>query len=110
MAQIEQSACACGLAFILGNDACLGFYALAHRIGQRLALTRQDLGAIGLAPLEKVKIAQNSVFDHFGIASAQLARWQGGQSVQIGQNKAGLVECADKVLARCGVDRSLAAN
>ncbi len=55
------------------------------------------------------RIAQHAVFQHFGIAGAQLARGQGAKRVEIGQHQRWLVERADEVLARRGVDGRLAA-
>ena len=108
--EIEQRARAGRFALVLGNDPRLGSDAARNRFLERLALEGENaIGAI-FEPFEEIPVAQHTVFQHLGIAGAQLARGQGGERIEIGQHQRGLVEGADEVLARTGIDCGLAAD
>ena len=67
------------------------------------AIAGDQPGAIGLAPGEETRIAEQPIFHHLGIAGAQLARGQGVEAGRVDQHRGGLVEGADQILAglRC---------
>ena len=69
-----------------------------------------DLRAVLAEPGEECRIAQHAVFQHFGIARAHFAHRQRVERGEIGEHQRRLVERADQILARRGVDRGLAAD
>ena len=110
MAEIEHGARAGRLALVFGDDARLGLDAFGDGIFLGDPLTLQDFLPVAFTPLEERRIAEHAVLDDLGIAGAHLAWGQSGQRVEIGQHQSRLVEGADQVLARGGVDRRLAAD
>src|SRR3546814_2055304 len=55
-------------------------------------------------------VCSSDLFDHLGIACAELARGQRREGGGVDQDECGLVEGADQILARGDVDRGLAAD
>src|SRR3546814_20163059 len=66
--------------------------------------------AVRLAPGEEIGVVDQAVFDHLGIACAELARGQRREGGGVDQAECGLVEGADQLLSRGDVDRGLAAD
>ncbi len=60
--------------------------------------------------VEKWLIAEEAVFDDFGIAGAHLPGGKCCESVDVGEHENGLMEGADQVFAVRGVDASFAAD
>ncbi len=69
------------------TKAGLGADAGLDRVEPRRFVAGEQGGAIGLAPGEEVRIADQAVFDHLGIAGAQLARGQGGERRRVDQHQ-----------------------
>ena len=109
VAEVEQGA-AGALALIGPDNRRLHFHAAANGVGQRGRVARQHLGRVGLQPGEERPIAEQAVFDHFGIAAHHFARRQAGQRVEVGQHQSGLMKGADQILAARRVDGGLAAD
>ena len=61
-------------------------------------------------PSEKSRVADQAVFDDFGIAGAELARRKGIEQRRIRDHQDRLMEGADEILAMARIDRGLAAN
>ena len=110
MTKIEQGARAAGFALVRAHDAGLGRDADGDcmRAGVHVAVDQRR--AVRFAPRKKVGIVDQAVFDHFGIACAQLADRQSIECRRVDQDERGLIKGTDEVLARAGVDRRLAAD
>ncbi len=65
---------------------------------------------IGFEPGEEIGIAEQAVFDEFGIAGAEFALRQRIERRGVGQHQDRLMESADQILAVGGIDRGLAAD
>jgi hypothetical protein len=65
---------------------------------------------VDFKPFEKRQVPDQTVFDHFGQARAQLTIGQRSQGIGIGQHQFRLMEGTDHVLAERMVDRRLAAH
>ena len=69
-----------------------------------------DGAALGFEPSKKLGVPDQAVFDDFGVAGEKLAVRQAGQGAGVGEDEPRLVEGADQVFARPGVDAGLAAD
>ena len=110
VAKVEQGAAAGGLAFVIRDDRRLGRHAFFDGMGARRSIARKQAVAIAFAPGEEIGIVDQAIFDDFGIAGAGFARRQAVERGRVDQDQRGLVEAADQILARAGVDRGLAAD
>ena len=79
-------------------------------MGQRLWRARQHIRTMRFQPLEKVRIAEQSVFDDFGITGTQFAVGQCVQKGRIRQNEAWLMKGANQIFASRCVDACLTTN
>ena len=70
----------------------------------------EDRFGVGLQPFEKAHVADEAVFDDFGIAGAKFARRQRLQDVDVGEHQRRLMEGADQILAMRRIDSGLAAD
>src|SRR3990167_2243142 len=109
VAEIEQRAHA-AFTFVGGNGRRLRLAALHDRLDARLDVAFLQTVEIGLEPVEETAVADQPVFDDFGIAREELAHRQGGQRIRIGEHEARLMESACKVLPVLRVDAGLAAD
>ena len=75
-----------------------------------LGLALEHGGAVGLQPLEKAAMAENAIFDDFGIAGAEFAFGQRLQGVDIDEHQRRLMKGADEIFAMSGIDPGLAAD
>ena len=73
VAEIEQRPRAARLALVFGNDAGLGLHAGGDGIFDGVAIMRDDLVAIRLAPAEEGIVAEDAVLYHFGISATHFA-------------------------------------
>ena len=110
VAEVEHGARASGFALVLGDDPRLGPDAFGDGVFLGSMVAFEDFLAVALAPFEERRIAEHPVLDYLGVPGTHFARGQGGERVEIGQHQRGLVERADQVLARIGVDRGLATD
>ena len=99
-----------GVALVAGDERRLGAHAGLDRVQPRRLVAGEQGRAVRLAPGEEARIADQAVFDHLGIAGAQLARGQGGERIGIDQHQRRRVEGADQILALARIDRGLAAD
>ena len=97
VAEIEQRALAL-FGFVGDDDAGLGGAAGRDRLGAGRT-AGENLPPTGLEKLEEIAVADQAVFDDFGIAGAKLAPAQRIEAAGIGENERGLVERADQILA-----------
>ncbi len=109
VAEIEQRAGA-GLALIGRDQGSLGAAARHDRVLPGRVVARQQGRAVRLEPGEQRRLVDQPVFDHLGIARAQLPRRQALQDVGVRQHEPRLMEAADQVLALARVDPGLAAD
>ncbi len=79
-------------------------------MGQRLWRARQHIRTMRFQPLEKVRVAEQSVFDDFGITGTQFAVGQCVQKGRIRQNEAWLMKGANQIFASRCVDACLTTN
>ncbi len=110
MPEVEQRAGTAGLAFVLRHDPRLGGNAGGDGAFGGSGVEGDDGPAVLFEPVEKAAITEHAVFENFGITGAKFAFGQRAQRAQIGQHQRRLVERADQILARRGVDRGLAAD
>ena len=64
----------------------------------------------GVEFVEQGGVADSPVLDHLGKAFAVFAVGQGGQCVGVGQHKVRLMERADEIFSRPGIDPGLASD
>ncbi len=107
VAEVEQRALAIEVERIDGNDPGLGADAMGDGIEPRVAVACDQRRAIRLAPLEKGRIVDQSIFDDFGIARAELALVERVEQRWIGHDQGGHVEIANEIFLPCCVDRGL---
>ncbi len=69
-----------------------------NRLSQQPAITPHQPRDIAGLPLQEVRIADQSVFNHFCHSCGQLTRRQGFQSIGIGNHGLRLMESSDHVL------------
>src|SRR5215469_18482106 len=110
MAEIEQSARAARLPLVRLDDLCLGAGARLDGMTPLAALAREHIRPILLEPGKERCVAEKPVLHHFCIAGAELARAQGREHRNVGDDQARLIEGADQILALSRVDARLAAN
>ena len=79
-------------------------------MGTRCGIAREQAVAIAFAPGEEIRVVDQAIFDDFGIAGAGFAGRQAVERGGVDQDQRGLVEAADQIFARAGVDRGLAAD
>jgi hypothetical protein len=108
MAEVEERALA-GFAFVAADDQSLGATARGNRFDAFIAALENGLPVL-FQPGEKLLVVNEAVFRDFGIAGAELARWQAVEHAGIGEHEDRLMKCADEVLALAGVDAGLAAD
>jgi hypothetical protein len=109
VAEIEQGA-AIGLALVGRHDRRFRGAARHDRMLLRRGIAGQQRRAVALEPGEELRLIDQPVLHHLGIAGAQLAWRQGGQHVRVGQHQLRLMEGADEVLAMARIDAGLAAD
>ena len=109
VAQVKQGAHA-GFFFVLANNIRLHLAAVADGFGQGGTVAGTQCVDVLLQPGQKLHIAQQRVFDHFGQAGGQLARGQGVQHGHVGQHCARLVKRADHIFAQRVIDGGFAAH
>ena len=109
MPQVQPGADA-AFGFVGGDDFSLHLAAVIHRLRQQIGLLCHQPGHIAFQPVQKFRIAQHAVFDHFGHAGGKLARRQSGQNIQIGKHRLRLVKRADHILAQRMIDGGFAAH
>ena len=63
-----------------------------------------------VAPFEEFEIVDQPVFQDLGISRPQFARRQGIEHIRVDQHQSRLMERADQILPRAGIDRGLAAD
>src|ERR1700736_5073318 len=107
MAEIEQRPFAL-LMLVARDNRRLGLAARRNRMHAR-GSPREDRAPIGFQPGEESRVANEAIFDNFGIASAKFARRQCFKRICVRDNKRRLMEGADQILAMTGVDPGLAA-
>ncbi len=69
-----------------------------------------NVAIIGFEPGKEIDVAEQAVLDDFGITTADFARGQGRQNIEVAKHQTRLPESADQVLALLMVDRRLAAD
>ena len=109
VAEIEQRAAA-GVSFVLGDKDSFRQAALFNCVQAGCRVALEYPRPMSFEPIEEGGIAQKTVFHHFGIAGAQLARVQRIKHVGVDQHEARLMEGADQVLAMPRVDAGFAAD
>ena len=70
----------------------------------------ENAAPMRLQPSKKSGVADQAVFDNFGIAGAELPQRQCVKRIGIGKNERRLMESADQILAMRRVDPRFAAN
>jgi hypothetical protein len=110
MAEVEQCPRSVAVGDIGLDHPRLGGDALPDRLLAILAMTRQQRRAMIFQPLEQGFVPDQAIFDHLGIAGAQLPFAERVEQGDVGDHQARLVEHADQVLLAEGVDRGLAAD
>ena len=79
-------------------------------MGQGRFVPRHQGVDIGFQPVHQMHIGNGTVLDDLGQASAQLARRQGVERVQVAHHQLRLVESADHVFAQGMVDAGFTAD
>ena len=108
MPEIEQRALSL-LGLVGGDHARLGGatrrngFSARRTAGERIAPTR-------FQKLEKAAVADEPIFDDFGVAGAKIALAQRIEAHGVGQHQRGLMKGADEVLAVPRIDPRLAAD
>ncbi len=108
VAEIEQRPLAL-LGLVGDHDPRLGRAARRDRLRTRRSAGK-DLAPARFEKFEKIPVVDQAVFDHLGVAGAELPLAQRVEGAGIGKDEGGLVERADQVLAVRRVDARLAAD
>ena len=109
MAKVQQRAFAVFM-FVPRDDSGLHLNRAFDRMLARIGIACDHFLRVDFQPVKEHRIAQQPVFHHLAIARQKIARRQRGKGINIGQNKAGLMKGADKVLALTRINPGLAAN
>ncbi len=108
VAEVEQGALA--LVALVGATTC-GLGAAGDRDGLiALRPAGGDRAPVRLQPGEELRVADEAVFRHLGVAGVEDARGQRVEHAGVGEHQRRLVEGADKVFAARRVDAGLAAD
>ena len=98
------------LALVLGDDRGLDLAGAADRKGERRGLQCEQRRHVGIEPVEKARVRDQPVLDHFGEPGTQLARRQRAERRRVRQHGPRLVKRADQVLAARVIHARLAAH
>ena len=85
VAQVEQGPGAGRFTLVLGHDTRLGLYGTGDGGFAGLGIASQQGRAIGFAPCEERRVAQQAVLHHFGVTGTDFTGGQGIQRIWIGQ-------------------------
>ena len=107
--EVEQRALAL-LGFIGDDDLRLVPAAHFDGVRQRIGIARDQRRHVGFEPVEEFAIADQSVLDHFGEPRAQLRQRECRERRGIDDDRVGLVERPDHVLAGGTIDAGLSAD
>ena len=108
--EVEERAAAARLALVLRDDRRLHAATVRDGMDLRGAVSGKERGAVALAPREEIRVAEQAVFHDLCIAGAHFAGAERIEKFGIDEHARRLVEGADEVLARCSIDRRLAAD
>ena len=109
VAEVEQSALAC-FTLVRLDDARLGAATLDNGVTARVYVSGGNRGTLRLEPSEELRVANEAVFDHLGVARQKLPLRQSLKNVHVNDHEPRLVERPDQVLALARVDAGLAAH
>ena len=107
--QVQERALA-AFAFVGGDDPRLCRAGNPDGLDAGFLLALQHGHAVGLQPVEEIRVVDQAILHHLRIASEKLAAGQGGKNPRIGQHQTRLIKGADQVLAVTAVDPGLAAD
>src|SRR5271168_2423711 len=108
VAEIKQRPLAV-FALVAGDYSC--FATAGNRDGMfARGSAGKDVTPIGVEPVKKGRVAEKAIFDEFGIAGAEFARWQRVERRGVGEHEDRLMKSTDQVLAMGGIDCRFAAD
>ena len=109
VAEVQDTAQA-ALALVLGHHPRLDTAGVRDHRGQRLLLAPHDGAQVATHALEQATVGDHAVLDHLVEAGPELAPRERAEHLRIGEDRKGLVERADQVLAEGMIDAHLAAD